>query len=467
MSQQTHPHLDAQDVLASLVAQRHPAFQRCRASHLARLSLLDTFAVTLAGAVHPASAASQKYAQALEDRRGAPLWWTGRRYPPETAAMLNAVAAHALDYDDTTPAWRGHPGAVLWPAIFALAPQACASLDDLLASFIIGFEVGAHIGRPMADMLYAKGWHTTATIGTIAAAAACAYLLRMDHKSAFNTLGLALVQAAGTQASFGSMAKPVQVGLASAAAVRAAQMAAAGVQAGQVLEGAKGILQLHAERQMLDAASPPAAGYELAIEHEGPRHKQFPACYATHRAIQAALALRSGLDTSQDIEHIWVEGSPGAHHPLIDGKPGTPDAARFSMAYVIACALHTGKVELSSFSEDQLRNPHIRRLMAACEVHESVALGPARSARVILSLTDGRTLAREIATLKDSANGTIPASLQAKVMDCMHHAGSWGVDPEILYAAFLPEKSVPDGGASGENLLSRLLAASQETPSHP
>src|SRR5690606_32510634 len=62
---------------------------------------------------------------------------------PQAAALINGVAAHLLDFDDV--ALRGHPGAVMVPALLALAGDVDAQGAQLLNSYIAGYEVWANL----------------------------------------------------------------------------------------------------------------------------------------------------------------------------------------------------------------------------------------------------------------------------------------------------------------------------------
>ncbi|MEK1836741.1 MAG: MmgE/PrpD family protein, partial [Pseudomonas sp.] len=65
----------------------------------ARRHILDTFGVTLAGA---GSDVAKQARQVFEGEAGSTLvWGTGQRVGAAQAAMLNGIAAHALELDDT------------------------------------------------------------------------------------------------------------------------------------------------------------------------------------------------------------------------------------------------------------------------------------------------------------------------------------------------------------------------------
>jgi 2-methylcitrate dehydratase PrpD len=434
----------AQDRLSAFVAEA-PALSR-EARDAARVSLVDSLAVAFAGRSEPVHRALDGYLrQAGPHPHGAACWLDGSRLPPEQAALANAVAVHALDFDDVTPAWRGHPGAVLWPSVLAVASPS-ASFGELLDAFVLGIEVGSQIGTEIVTHHYGAGWHSTSTIGVLAAAAACARTLRLDARRTSHALGLAAAQSAGLQANFGSMAKPLQAGFAAAAAVRAALLAGGGVEAGDALEGRGGFARLYGDVETLHVKPPLLLDEAPAILAHGIEIKQYANCYATHRAIEAALSIRqewrggSAADGAQ-VRSIRIEGTPGAHQPLLSRRPVSADESRFSVEFAVACALLDGELRLSTFSEACLSRPEIQALMDVSRVEESAALGPQRAGRVSVELQDGRVLQSTVTSLAAShADPAFRRRLRRKVADCME-TGGLGAWAEPLWRTIIDSRS--------------------------
>ncbi len=398
------------------------------AREIARLSLLDTLAVALAGRNETASRLARGYTRAMRQDQGATAWLTGEPHLPEAAALFNAVAAHALDYDDVTQAWRGHPGAVIWPALWAAGQIGRSTFGELLDAYALGFEVGAQIGAAITAHHYPAGWHATSTVGILAAAAACSRTLKLDAREASHALGLAVAQSAGVQANFGTLAKPFQAGFAACGALRAALLAKAGVDAScRALEGPTSFGSLYGATHAIPLALPERdAGADLAIARIGIEIKQFPNCYAAHRAIEAALALRARIDSpsASHVRAILIEGTPSAHAPLLDRLPVNADEARFSIEFGVACALADGALRLDSFTDQALQRPDIRKLMSSMQVRESLQSDGTRTACVSITLADGRQLAQRMADLPCRYGQ--PAFMQRlleKVADCLRHAG--------------------------------------------
>ena len=104
----------------------------------------------------------------------------GARLPAPWAALVNGTAAHALDFDDNFDPAKAHATAVLVPAILALAEQEGASGRACLDAYVAGLQILGRVGQGVNPAHRNRGWHATATVGAIGAAAACARLLRLD-----------------------------------------------------------------------------------------------------------------------------------------------------------------------------------------------------------------------------------------------------------------------------------------------
>ncbi|MEO1330026.1 MAG: MmgE/PrpD family protein, partial [Pseudomonadota bacterium] len=80
---------------------------------------VDTLGCVLGGAMVPD--AMRARAALWSEAGGSPLFGTGATAAPSAAALLNALAGHALDFDDTEPAGNTHPSVVIFPALWAVA----------------------------------------------------------------------------------------------------------------------------------------------------------------------------------------------------------------------------------------------------------------------------------------------------------------------------------------------------------
>ncbi len=152
------------------------------------------------------------------------------------AALYNATAAHALDFDDTLSA----PTAIVG---LALAEQSRLSGRELLRSYVLGFEVASRITHAIGGWENARGWHMMGVAGVFGAATAAALLLKLNPQQIVNALGVAATQASGLVAMHGFLAKPFHSGKAAVNGIFAAQLAARGCTTGPALEGPLSVSQ--------------------------------------------------------------------------------------------------------------------------------------------------------------------------------------------------------------------------------
>lgn len=453
------PDTQARNTTAMLALAIH-AFDEGTLGHAAveqfSRAVTDTLAVSMAGRNEPPALAARAYVRHRPPAAEACAWGDPAALSVEDACFVNAVSSHALDYDDVSSPLRGHPSAVLLPALLAVAQSRPHTKRELACAYAIGLETMVRMARALVSDHYARGWHATATLGTIGAAAAVSRLLRLPAAGIANAIGLAVAQASGTRANFGTDAKPFQAGAAALAGLRAALLASHGMSSGDCLEGSFGFSRLYANGEALAEACAGFGTPPLEIEASGLEIKKYPNCYATHRATDAALALRrAGLVDLPRIRAVHVTSNAGAHAPLVHHRPDTGTQARFSMEYAVAAALLDGGLGLASFEDDQVARAGIRALTAA--VSMSKAEGPPfpRWTRVRITHEDGSAVERTVTALSGGADLPLSmAELRTKVQDCFSFA-SRPVD-----AATFVDLCTSDGATWLHDLLALLRAPS-------
>lgn len=278
----------------------------------------------------------------------------------QTRALLLGYAGHALDYDDFHQSFRGHPTAVILPALFALARDVSpADNTRFLDAYVIGVEVAGRVGLAAGPQHYKAGFHSTATLGTLAAAAAVARYLKADVSQTAVILGIAATRASGLRAQFGSAVKPLHAGFAAEAAVVAARLVLAGFdgKGADVLEAflaSNGGGQQQPDKLIEDWAAP------WRIIAPGLEFKPYPTCAGTHSAADAAFNLRSRWlaesgkpigEIAEDVHAIEVSFPPGGDIAASVRNPQTGIEARFSLEYVIAAVLLHNRLSLEDFDD--------------------------------------------------------------------------------------------------------------------
>lgn len=335
--------------------------------HHAKRAIVDWYAALIPGYVmEPTPLLEKAYSEDLD--RGPARLALGRQATVRTAALINGSASHTAEVDDIFKEAIYHPGAPTISAALAVAQQAGASGLELIKAVIVGYEISTRIGKVLGREHY-KYWHNTGTVGTFGAAAAAAYLLRLDAVRFTHALCTAATFAAGLQQAFkmDSMSKPLHSGRAAEAGVAAAQMAREGVIGSlDVFEGTYG----------LGVAMSNGPEWTTVMADLGQRFnitamtfKNHACCGHTFAPIDGALVLQKqhGLDWVQ-IESICVETYSPALAVAGNPAPRTPAEARFSIPFVVSAALRYGSVRLSAFAPERLVDQDIKALMQKVEL---------------------------------------------------------------------------------------------------
>lgn len=394
--------------------------------HQAARAFVDTFAVAVAGRLEPASQIVRDYVVSGACGGPSTLWTTGERVRPEDAALVNGVVAHVLDYDDVTSPQRGHPSVVLMPALIALGEAEGATGAQLSAAYAVGLEVIVKLSRAMAFDHYARGWHSTSTIGVLGAATGCAHLLRLDAERAAAAIGIAVSQASGARRSFGTMCKSLQPASAAAAAIRSARLAALGFTApADAMEGTYGFMDLYGNGENLQAQLDALGEQPLELSRAGLEVKKYPCCYATHRAIQGVLDMDQEQPIhSSEVERVRVTVQPKGLAPLIHKRPWHGLEAKFSMEYVVSAAILDKAVRLESFADSAVQRPEAQSLLRKVETYEEGGEPWPRRALVEVSLKNGETRSIRVEALRGSAQLPLTeAELEGKLRDCVAFSG--------------------------------------------
>jgi len=329
----------------------------------ARIGFTDCIGTMIAGSPEPAVQILRK--TLANGRAGeATLYFSSERCPAPEAAWINGTAAHALDYDDV--ALLGHPSAVLVPAILAEGEAVGASGRDMITAYAAGYEVWGELAEREQGHHHIKGWHPTGIFGAIGAAAACASLRRLDAERTTHALALAASQSSGLMANFGTMTKPFHAGRAAHAGIISARLADAGFTASlDALEHPQGFLSAVSPEGKVDReSSPRGLGRDWRLASAGLSIKKFPACYCTHRGIDAMLDVRSRrpIDPST-IDRITVSLSDAHATILRNHTPQTGLAAKFSIEFAMAAAVIAGRVGLGELTDTFVRRADVQALM--------------------------------------------------------------------------------------------------------
>ncbi|MGQ0752713.1 MAG: MmgE/PrpD family protein [Betaproteobacteria bacterium] len=329
-------------------------------------ALIDTVGVALAGTLEPASVTAARWVSEIGAAPIATLWGRDRATSIAEAAFGNGIASHALDFDDTHPGTRGHTSAILVSTVLAVGEATGAAGEEVLAAYALAHQVGAKIGRALGPGHLERGWHPTATVGTLAATAAASRLWGLDMAATRHAWGIAASGASGLMRNFGTMTKPFHAGQAARCGVAAAWMARAGFTADEsIFDGKGGFLATYRGEtgepieKLLDRL-----GKTWELLEPGNYVKRWPCCYSNHRAVGGLQELveQHGVRTDE-VDEVTVGFLPGADTALVSCDPHTGLEGKFSIEYTVAALLHDRALTLKTYTDAMVQRPAVRELM--------------------------------------------------------------------------------------------------------
>lgn len=280
---------------------------------------------TLAGATHPsvtASAGIGAFAEAQGGAGQATLIGRATRVDVVNAVLANATLGYACDFEPHHPAAILHPIAVMVPTALAISELKRGRGDALVAAVALGCEVTYRVSMSMdPKALYHRGFHPSAVCGVFGAAAAAAFLLRLNREQTVRALGLAALQASGLMAWEDDPredARPFQMGMAARNGVSAALLAARGFGGpDRIFDGGHNVLHAFS-----DAADPTPLTAALRRAWTGVTDlaiKPYPCVSFLHPALDALGALiRTHALAPGDIRSITLRFAASGSHCLDD-----------------------------------------------------------------------------------------------------------------------------------------------------
>ncbi len=406
--------------------------------HLGKRSLLDGLGLALAGNVAESGHVIRNYLKTLGVplNSGATVIGTALKVPPRFAAFANGIAIHADDYDDTQLAVASdrvyglltHPTAPALPAVLALAERDNRSGLDLLCAFQIAVEVETKLAEAINPRHYADGFHSTATLGVIGAAAGAARLLGLDINQTAQALSLGASQAAGLRENFGTMTKPFHPGRSAESGVMAAELIKLGwTAAPNALEAKRGFFNA-AGGGYNPAAIQGKLGKPWTFAMPGVSIKPHPSGSLTHpgMGVMLELVLKHDIKPSQVVK---VRVGTNRHMPntLIHRRPKNELQAKFSMEFCMAILLLERKAGLAEFTDPIVNRADVQRIISLIDfgVHpRAEAAGYEKMTTIIdIELKDGRTISGSADFGKGSpANPMSDDEVANKFIEC----ATWG-----------------------------------------
>ena len=346
---------------------------------------------------------------------------TALRAAVPEAAFANAVAGHGLVREDMHAGAVSHLGVVVLPAMLALAQRQRVSGDRFAAACIVGYELGARIGRALVTPAFMRQWRPTGFTGPLAGAAGGARLLGLTAPAAASALALAANTASGLNEwpRDGGEEMFFHPGIAARNALMAVELAELGAYGSAgALDGEAG---LFAAVGAAAASIPDIALFTGGIaEISSVFRKALPVCNFAQTPAQAALRLVGEHPlTAGSIGRVVIRVSAAAkHYPGCDSRGPFERVlqAKMSVPFCVASALVDGTVSEQSFAA--LDRPEVLRVIEATSLEidaDFTQSFPGRQgAEIIVAMAGGGTCEHRMLDLEAAS----PEMIRARFAQC-------------------------------------------------
>ncbi len=364
----------------------------------AKYRVLDWLGSALAGSSYKPALIVTKMVLEAGGAPQATVLQSGMKVPMAQAALANGIMGHVVEYDDGHRLAIAHPGAVTVPTALAVAESLGRSGKEVLTAIVAGYEVLIRLGASINPSHY-QIWHTTGTCGTFAAAATAARLLKLDPARTQMCLGVAGTMACGLQETFGTHAKPLNVGHACQSGIQAGLLAMEGFTGPEdILLGPKGFVTATTEQfdsALLDQID------ERQYLSPTAYYKVYASCGHTNSPLDALFAIMKRHNVPPpSIRAVRIATYRTAVQLTGEFKNQSEEEAKFSLPYCVAVALLHKRVTLAEFAPGKLQDPEVVALARKIHVSEdagaTVAFPRERRADVAVEFQDGQVIEEKI-----------------------------------------------------------------------
>jgi len=372
-----------------------------------KAAVTDYFAVALAGCPADGLKLVRQHVWSQYAKGPATIIGDSERMSAEAAALFNGTMAHWEEYDDATFGMAGHPSVVTMPALFVACEMQAVTGKDFITAYVAAVEVCAKLGRLITPQTIVLGYHPTAIIGTLGAAAAVGKVWNFDAATMENALGLASTHSCGLRPHLGRMAKPLHAGLAARGGMAAAMLARDGfVGAPDLIEDPHGYAHAFSGGKPGDYdALAKKIGKPLEILDPGLAFKIFPSNFHTQAGVVAVLQMmREDGVKADDVETVRCLTNHMTQHSLWNSDPQTGLEGKLSLHYCVAAALVDGQLEVEQFYENRAQDPKIRALIKRVSIEPHPAMANLDFTKgkdflgmeVVIKLKNGKSVLRHI-----------------------------------------------------------------------
>ena len=345
------------EILAQFVA-AHPSRGWSDAvEHEAHRTFLNWIGCAIGGARHAAVDSALAAVRELGSTPQASILGRDERCDMASAALVNGIASHVFDFDDTHLKTVIHPAGPVAPALLAIAEHTGASGREVIDALVLGVDVECRVGNCIYPDHYDRGWHITGSAGMLGGAAGAARLLKLDARKTAMALGIAASQPIGMREQFGTHTKSFHPGAAARAGVLSALLAKNGfTSSAKAIEARRGYAPVVSTKTDWDEISVQLGKrFEISLN----TYKPFACGIVIHPTIDAASQLRTRGVKAQDVERVELRV-----HPLVlelTGKkePQTGLEGKFSVYYGFALGLLFGRAGESEYADEIVRREDV------------------------------------------------------------------------------------------------------------
>src|SRR5205809_4136178 len=322
----------------------------------AKLLVLDSLGCALYGVHLPWCRILQRTLKKLDSSTACGVWGSAQRLSAPHAALANGTQVQGFELDDVHREGVLHVGAVVRPALVAVAELRGISGREFLTAAVAGYEIGPRVGLCMGQEHIGQGWHSGATLGVFSAGAGAARGLKLDADKTVHALGNAGTQAGGRMAAqYGAMVKRMHAGRSSQSGLYGALLAKAGFTGiRDVFEAPYGGFCTTFSRST-DRFNLEALSTGLGSDWEAMRVAlKFYSCVGSnHTTLDAIRDIRRRHPFALDeLDGIVVHGSQvTVDHVGWPYRPQGLTSAQLNLPYCVATLLLEGDVFVDQFTE--------------------------------------------------------------------------------------------------------------------
>ena len=365
--------------------------------HDGKRALLDTIGVTIAGSNHEKVKA---ISSSVKNVSGKCLIARNGKASAIDAALINGMAAHVLDYDDTSYTGMIHGSAIIFPAIFSASQSINANNEEMMTAFIVGSEISYALGEFCTLKHFLSGWWSTGSCALIGTTAAVCHLYGLDDLKTADAIGMAAVSSGIARAIAGTDTKPYLIGNVASQAINFANAAKAGLTGPlDAFEQENGFFKMfNSGYSKFNEITNQSNRWRMS--DPGLFFKTSPVCSAAHSGIELISELISNNQINlDDITEINAEVPKMVFDSLVYKFPENSQQAQFSLPYCLACSAIYGSVRLKDIEPNEIHSPKKKIIMNLVTINLSSELSSddmrikfPESTRLTIKLKNGQQL---------------------------------------------------------------------------